>query len=119
MEKNIGIKACDFLYEPAYLKINLLPKELRKPMIKEIEDFLKQNNYKPQEQILNVRNPSTVKDYVYQDLISYKNYLINEPYDRSNEKQFVNFVKKIENSRKQKVTDYIPEYENFFRNIGY
>ena len=69
--------------------------------------------------VLNVRNPSTVKDYVYQDLISYKNYLLNEPHDSTNEKKFINFVKKIENNRKQKITDYMPEYEKFFRNIGY
>ncbi len=119
LEKNIGIEACDFLYEPDYLKINLLPKELRMPIVQDIENFLQNNNYQPQEKVLNVRNPSTVKDYVYQDLISYKNYLLNEPHDSTNEKKFINFVKKIENNRKQKITDYMPEYEKFFRNIGY
>lgn len=119
LKNHIGIESCNFLSEPEYLKINLLPKDLRTKIIEDMYKFLNTHKTHNENKILNVRNPSTIKDYICQDLESYINYLEHEPYNDSQYKNFINFIKKIEDSRKLKLINFLPEYEKFFRSIGY
>ena len=118
IKNQVGIETCNFLYKPKYLKINALPAEYRLKAIDRIKSVV--DVYEAQEEkIFNIRNPNTYKQYVRQDAMSFINYLENEPYETTHHAELVQFIKTLETKRKNKILDYLPEYEEFFRSIGY
>jgi hypothetical protein len=40
LKKNIGIESCNFLTEPAVMKISLLPYEIRQKISTEIQEWI-------------------------------------------------------------------------------
>ena len=75
--------------------------------------------FKNDEQIVNVRNPGTIKQAVLQDAHSYLNYLENQPDESSELNNLIIYLKKLEISRNNSILDYLPEYEKLFRDTGY
>lgn len=116
-DNQLGIEACNFLYKPVFLKMNTLPIDLRQPIIEKLKKFVGEyNNSNP---IINTRRSATIQQSVKQDAISMINYLQNEPYDDKQSISLINFLKVLEGKRKNKIIDYLPEYEEFLRSIGY
>lgn len=118
LRNNIGIESCNFMYRPEYLKVSVLPMRLREDAILKIKKVVNISAGQSKK-IFNIRNPNTYKEYVTQDAMSLIKYLENEPYDTSNHPALINFLKIIESKRKNKIIEHIPEYEEFFRSIGY
>jgi MoaA/NifB/PqqE/SkfB family radical SAM enzyme len=119
-EKNIGIESCNFLYKPEFMKISLLPKDIRDNIAKELSNWIQTHtNYVSKEKIINTRDPNKVREYILQDAQSYINYLNNIPEEMHLWKNLVNYIKKLESSRNNNVLDYAPEYEKFLRAAGY
>jgi sulfatase maturation enzyme AslB (radical SAM superfamily) len=118
LENNIGIESCNFMYRPTYLKVSVLPMELRKIAIEKIKKVI-DISANTNEKIFNIRNPRTYREYVKQDALSLVNYLESEPYTASDNSNLVDFLKRIESKRKNNIIEYLPEYEEFFRSIGY
>jgi len=119
-EKNIGIESCNFLYKPEFMKISLLPKDIRDNIAKELSNWIQTHaDYVNEEKIINTRDPNKVREYILQDAQSYINYLNNVPEEMHLWKDLVNYIKKLESSRNNNVLDYAPEYEKFLRAAGY
>ena len=119
-EKNIGIESCNFLYRPAFMKISLLPKNIRDTISKELLNWIQSHSeHNDKEKIINTRDPKKVREYILQDAQSYINYLNNVPEEMHLWKDLVNYIKKLESSRNNNVLDYVPEYEKFLRAAGY
>jgi len=119
-EKNIGIESCNFLYKPAFMKISLLPKNIRDTISKELLNWIQSHSdYIDKEKIINTRDPKKVREYILQDAQSYINYLNNVPEETHLWKDLVNYIKKLESSRNNNILDYVPEYEKFLRAAGY
>jgi sulfatase maturation enzyme AslB (radical SAM superfamily) len=119
-EKNIGIESCNFLYRPAFMKISLLPKNIRDTISKELLNWIQSHSeHNDKEKIINTRDPKKVREYILQDAQSYVNYLNNVPEEMHLWKDLVNYIKKLESSRNNNVLDYVPEYEKFLRTAGY
>lgn len=120
-DNSIGIESCNFLYKPDFLRIDLLSKELREVAIKDIKNFINKNNIKETNHIsiINVRNKTTIRQTILQDAQSVVHYLEKQPFDTSKYKKLIEFLKKLESNRKNKILNYLPEYEEFFRSIGY
>ena len=117
-EKNIGIESCHFLYRPECLQIQGLSLDLRSPIIKRLENFIRTHK-QDEELILNVRNKLFAKQAVIQDAESLLNFLKNEPYVTTHHKNLITYIKKLEKHRHNRILDYIPHYEKFFTSIGY
>lgn len=118
----IGIESCNFLYRPEFLRIDLLPGNLRQSAMDAINEFINSSTTEKIQQIpiVNVRNNATIRQAVLQDAQSVLHYLEKQPqYDKSKYTDLVTFLKKLENNRKNKILDHLPEYEEFFRSIGY
>lgn len=119
-EKNIGIESCNFLYRPAFMKISLLPKNIRDTISKELSNWIQSHSdYIDKEKIINTRDPNKVRKYILQDARSYVNYLNNVPEEMHLWEDLVNYIKKLESSRNNNILDYVPEYEKFLRAAGY
>ena len=120
-EKNIGIESCNFLHNPEFIKISLLPKNIRDIISKELSRWI--NSHKEyldnNELIVNTRDINKIRTYILQDAQSYINYLNNVPEETHRWKDLVNYIKKIESSRKNNILNYVPEYEKFLRTAGY
>jgi hypothetical protein len=119
-KKNIGIESCNFLDNPPFMKISLLPIELRKKLSQEMLSWIQsQKEYNDQEKIINTRSKNTIKKYILQDATSYVNYLENVPEETHLWPKLVEHIKKLESSRGNSILDYAPEYEKLLRSAGY
>jgi len=119
-ENSIGVESCNFLTEPKFMRISVLPPEIRKMAINRLSFWIASKEiFKNDEQIVNVRNPGTIKQAVLQDAHSYLNYLENQPDESSELNNLIIYLKKLEISRNNSILDYLPEYEKLFRDTGY
>jgi MoaA/NifB/PqqE/SkfB family radical SAM enzyme len=119
-EKNIGIESCNFLYHPDFMKISLLPKEIRNKISEELSEWTQSHKeYYKDGKIINTRNKNTIKQYILQDATSYINYLNNVPEETHLWPRLVEHLKKLESSRGNNILDYAPEYEKLLRTAGY
>jgi len=121
-DNSIGVESCNFLHRPEFLRIDLLPDDMRKTAMDNINGFIDKNKTEETNDttIINVRNKETIRQAVLQDAQSVVSYLAKQsPYDTSKYVELIEFLKKLENNRKNNILDYLPEYEEFFRSIGY
>ncbi len=119
-EKNIGIESCNFLHDPSFMKISLLPKEIMNKISEELSEWIQSHKeYYKDGKIINTRNKNTIKQYILQDATSYINYLNNVPEETHLWPRLVEHLKKLELSRGNNILDYAPEYEKLLRTAGY
>lgn len=117
-DQGVGIETCNFITEPKCLSLKVLPPDIRNLAIQRLEKFLEGKSAINQ-QVVNTRNPHTIDQQVLQDAQSYINFLRDTEEDQFGAQQLVEYLKKLEQSRKNKILDYLPEYENFLRSHGY
>ena len=117
-DRNIGVETCNFITNPRYLGLKVLPNDLRSIAISRLEKFL---DGKPIEyrQVVNTRNPSMINQQVIQDARSYINFLRSSEYDHEGAHELVQYIRQLERSRGNNILDYLPEYEKFLRSHGY
>lgn len=118
-KNNIAIESCNFLTQPKYMKPSVMPLPHRLNIIKEMEEWVEKHSSDNTEVIVNTRNPSVARDQIVQDLQSYLNYLKTEPDESHLLPELMDFLKKIESNRGNKILNYIPKYEELFRSVGY
>lgn len=119
-KRNVGVESCNFLTNPHFMKISLLPYEIREKISIEIQEWVDSHkDYNKEEQIVNTRDRNQVRQYILQDAMSYINYMKNVPEEMHLWKDLVVYLKKLESSRNNTILDYTPEYEKFLRLAGY
>lgn len=117
---NWSMESCNFLSEPDFMRPSVLPEKYRQVVIDKLQCWIDSVGHAHgTEKILNTRNPDVIKVQVIQDAQSYINYLKGQPYETHRLPDLVNFLKLIETNRKNKILDYIPEYEELLRSAGY
>lgn len=117
-ENNVSVESCNFLQKPEFLRPTVLPREFRLQYAKQIQDWIDQYEF-DSNSVVNVRNPDTIKNYLLQDLQSYVNYLLQDLDESHMLPDAVKFLKTLEQSRRNCVFDYLPQYEQLFRSAGY
>jgi organic radical activating enzyme len=117
---DVGVESCNFLYNPSFMRMSVLPTDVRQNIAKELQQWINSKKLLfVEERIINTRDPNKVKDYILQDAMSYVDYLQNAPDESSSWPALVSYLKKLESSRKNSILDYAPEYEKFLRSAGY
>jgi hypothetical protein len=119
-ETNISIESCNFLNEPAVLRMSVLPLHIRQMFAEKISNwissrFISNNN----SSIVNTRDPNLSRQSILQDAASYVHYLNHAPDESDLVPNLINFLKLIESNRGNSILDYLPEYEQFLRAAGY
>ena len=119
LANNISVESCNFLHRPAFMRMNVLPKDLRQKAIDNLERWTQQHNTTSSSAEINTRNPHTVKQSIVADACSYLTYLKNAAYEPELLPELIEFIKKLETSRGNSILDYMPHYEEFLRSAGY
>lgn len=119
LENNVGVESCNFLNEPSYLKIDMLPLELRKVAITKLSNVSEKIVKKSEKPVINIRRKDTVVETIKTDIESVISYLNNVPVDTSQYNNLITFLKTLEKKRNNKITDHAKEYGKFLTSIGY
>lgn len=120
-QHQIPVESCNFLQNPKFMKINLLPQEYRRPIIKQIQDWIETHKSTSESDLTlaNTRNSEFFGLTLCRDLSAYCGYLENEPEQQDQWPRLIDFVKRLEAVRGNRIIDYLPEYEELFRIHGY
>jgi sulfatase maturation enzyme AslB (radical SAM superfamily) len=118
MEQELSIESCNFLNDPPFMRPSVLPMEYRTMIVSKLTNWITKYS-QATKTIINTRDPNNAKNQVLLDAQSYVNYLINEPDESYRLPDLVDYLKKLEHSRKNNILDYLPEYEQLLRSAGY
>ena len=118
-ENNIAVESCNFLHDPEYMSISVLPPEYRTVAIEKITNWINTHRTTKVSAIINTRDPNIAREQISQDAASYLNYLMNAPDDSSKLPDLVGFLKTLESNRNNSILTYLPQYEKLFRSAGY
>jgi hypothetical protein len=120
MDHAVSVESCNFLRDPDFMRVSLLPMHLREPIIQDMTVWLDNHGWQSKTALeINARNPNKLTEVICQDLASYRNYLATEPEQLDKWPALIEFVKKLDQSRQNCILDYLPEYESIFRSYGY
>lgn len=115
----IAVESCNFLYNPTFLKIDVLPQLFKDQAKQKIQQWLDSHPIGHTEQIINTRDPNCYRAQLWQDLSSYVNYLDSSLDESDQIPDLVKYLKLLESSRGNSVIEYLPQYEKLFRSAGY
>lgn len=123
INNQIIAESCNILYEPSCLRMELLPNNLRQQVIGKLNSLVKKYELeRPWDKIINRRVPEKINSVISDVIFEYIDFLEkyetpdNIEEDRQNLVKFLNAYESIHNN---KILDYLPEYEEFLRSIGY
>lgn len=119
IEHQLTVESCNFINEPAFMRPTVLPQEYRQEVIAKLQAVAEQLDNNNNEQVINTRNVTFNHAQLSQDINSYIKYLTNSPDESYRLPALVEYLKRMETSRKNSVLDYLPNYEELFRSAGY
>ena len=97
----------------------MLPKTQLNNVKNKLNDWVNNHQVKHTKQIINTRDPNTAFEQIVQDAQSYVNLIENSQDETFRLPELVQYLKKLESNRHNSILDYIPEYEELFRSVGY
>lgn len=118
-QNNISVESCNFLDEPKFFRISVLPQEHRSIAIEAIEQWVNSHPTDQVNQIINTRDPGVAKEQIVQDASSYLNYLKSVEDESYRLPDLVNYLRRLESNRGNSILNYLPQYEDLFRSAGY
>ena len=118
-QQNIGIESCNFLHNPSFLRMSVLPQSQRLAIADRMQSWIDQQHITASVQTINTRDPTQLHVQNVQDAASYVDYLRTAPDETHRLPDLVQYLKLLESSRSNCVLDYAPEYEHIFRSAGY
>jgi sulfatase maturation enzyme AslB (radical SAM superfamily) len=118
-QNKLGVESCNFLEDPAHMRIGVLPKHYRQAVAHEFNQWIQSCEQESTATVINTRDPSVVKSYLLQDAASYISYLTAAQDETERLPELIRYLKQIESTRSNCVLDYLPEYEELFRSAGY
>jgi hypothetical protein len=121
IERKITAEACNILYKPDCLRMELLPDDIRLETIAKLEALVSKYSL-VKGNIANIRNPHLVDQVNADTIIDYLDFLksFQAPENKTElQTQLVEFLKSFESIRNNSILDYAPRYKDFLRLIGY
>lgn len=118
-QNNIAVESCNFLNNPKFFRIGVLPLEYRNKVIQTLSNWIHNHQAVPALQIINTRNPNIAREQIVQDAESYLNYLKSAEDESDRLPDLVAYLKQLESNRGNTILTYLPQYENLFRSAGY
>jgi hypothetical protein len=119
LDEGIAVESCNFLNDPAHMRPSVLPPEWRQRVIEKLQGWIDQQGIIDMKPVINTRNPNLSRQQIIQDAISYVDYLRNQPNESHRLQDLVIYLRTMEQSRKNSILDYLPEYEELLRTAGY
>lgn len=122
IEKKLPIESCDILTNPKSLRIELMPDNLRQEIIQKLKLIIDEFTLKKDNKNINIRNKFFIEKTISNGIIEYYDFLLSFQIPEDIEKNrydLVKFIKGFESLRKNKITDYVPQYKQFLQHYGY
>ena len=123
IENNIMAESCNILSDPAELRTELLPVDLRTTVLQKLNGVVNRHGLqKSSTPVINRRrqenNMQVINDIVFEYIDFIENY--QEPDNIIKcRKNLVKYLTAYENMRGNNILEYLPEYEKFLRSHGY
>jgi sulfatase maturation enzyme AslB (radical SAM superfamily) len=118
---NVAGESCNILTRPEFLRIELLPEEIRQETIRKLTEFIEINNVQKSNQV-NMRRPDLIASAIGDLAAEYKTFLetytVPDNVEQLRE-QLVEFLHGFETIRNNSIVDYAPRYEEFLSRYGY
>ena len=118
-ENNISVESCNFLENPKFFRIGVLPKKYRDSAQLILTDWIRDHQTPGSQKIINTRDPNVARPQIIQDAESYLNYLESAEDESHRLPDLITYLEKLESNRKNTILDYLPQYEDLFRSAGY
>jgi sulfatase maturation enzyme AslB (radical SAM superfamily) len=118
-QNNISVESCNFLDNPEFFRISVLPQKQREQACENLRAWLHAHPVEHSRQIINTRDPNLARQQIAQDAESYLNYLESAEDESRRLPDLVTFIKRLESSRGNCILNYLPQYEDLFRSAGY
>ena len=118
---NVIAESCNILYDPACLRVELLPEDIRAEIKQKLAKLIHNYNLNYSE-IVNVRRADQIDQVVANVILDYYKFISNYqiPTDAEQSRlDLVHFVKSFEKIRGNSIVDHLPRYEKFLRHYGY
>jgi len=121
LDNKVHIESCNFLSSPEIFKPSVLPEPYKSHFIKEMSNWILSQSQvtRTEKRNINTRSNYLVEQTILQDAESYLNYFKKEKDESFLLPKSLEFLKKLEKIRNNKILDYLPEYEEIFRTAGY
>jgi sulfatase maturation enzyme AslB (radical SAM superfamily) len=121
IEKNITLEACNIMFKPASLRMEIMPDDIRQEVIEKLENLV--DRYKlSRHNVINIRHIDKIRqvasDSVHEYLDFVKSYQVPDDIDQQR-KNLVEFLKSFESLRNNTILEYAPRYKDFLTSIGY
>ena len=118
-QHNIAVESCNFLDNPEFFRISVLPHKQREQACENLRAWLHAHPVDHSSQIINTRDPNLARQHIAQDAESYLDYLESAADESHRLPDLVAFIKRLESSRGNCILNYLPQYEDLFRSAGY
>ena len=118
-QQNIAVESCNFIDNPKFFRISVLPQEYRSQAICLLNDWIQTHPADSSLQIINTRDPNVARDQIVQDAESYLKYLESADDESDRLPDLVEYLKRLELNRGNSILNYLPQYEELFRSAGY
>lgn len=122
IENQVIAESCNILYDPAQLRIELLPDDIREEIKEKIKLVIDYYDLKAPGDLINIRRADLIHEATSKTILDYYKFIstYTKP-DNAAELSFdlVNFLKAFESIRNNCIINYLPRYEKFLRNYGY
>jgi len=116
---NLAVESCNFLTDPEFLRITVLPKSQRQYALERLINWISTHPVTNATKIINTRDSNIARNQMVQDAQSYVSLLTQENDEQHLLPDLINYLKKLESNRNNSILNYIPEYEELFRSVGY
>jgi hypothetical protein len=121
IEKRVIAESCNILFEPAVLRIELLPNDIRQEIVAKIDQLIATYDLRKTQHV-NIRRTDIIPDVIANVVLDYYRFLTTYsiPSDvDALRTQLVSFLQTFETNRQNSILDYAPRYEQFLRHYGY
>ena len=123
VENDIMAESCNILSDPASLKMELMPEDIRTDVLRKLNGVVNRHGMvKSDTPMINrrvqERNMQVITDVVFEYIDFIENYKQPDNIIK-HRKNLVKYLTAYENMRNNNILEYLPEYEKFLRGYGY
>jgi len=118
-QHNLAVESCNFLTDPEFLRITVLPKLQRQQALARLINWISAHPVTNATKIINTRDSNIARNQIVQDAQSYVSLLTQAKDEQHLLPDLIKYLKKLESNRNNSILNYIPEYEELFRSVGY
>ena len=119
MKNKLMVESCNFLANPEFMRISVLPTEYRQQAKSKLMSWINGQPMVQDKLEVNARHPDRYATQIIQDALSFVHYLDTQPDEGHRLSDLVTFITRMEQSRKNSILNYLPEYEKLLRDAGY